>query len=101
MDKMPGTFSDFAQLDERAAEKFIGELCNLTEDFCLMELKGFLQKCADDPRPASEARKAISVFRYGQADNLWEQVNIDTITVIGSRSGWNVMDEPNTLTLTT
>lgn len=80
MEKMPGTFSDYSRLDERGIEKFIGELCNLTEDFCCMELKGFLQKCADNPRPVSEARKAISTFRYGQADNLWEQVDMDVIS---------------------
>lgn len=80
MEKAPGTFSDYSELDDRGSEKFIGELCNLTDDFCFMELKGFLQKCADDPRPTSEARRAISTFRYGQTDNLWEQVSIDAIS---------------------
>lgn len=80
MEKMPGTFSDYSQLDDDGVEKLMGELCNLTEGFCCMELKGFLQKCADDPRPASEARRAISTFRYGQADNMWERVDRDAIS---------------------
>ena len=80
LQKNPSTFSDYSQLDNSAADKFIGELCNLTDDFCLIELKGFLQKCADGPQPTSEIRKAISSFRYGQADNLWDQVNIEVIS---------------------
>lgn len=80
MDKAPGTFSDFSALDEKDAEKFIDDLCNITDGFCLMELKGFLQKCADDPKPVAEAQKSVSMFRYGQTDNLWDQIDVETIS---------------------
>lgn len=79
MDKAPGTFSDFSTLDKKDAEKFIDDLCNITDGFCLMELKGFLQKCADEPKSVAEAQKAVSMFRYGQTDNLWEQIDVNTI----------------------
>ena len=74
------TFCNLRDLPEREQERFIGDVCNLTEGFCCAELKGFLDLCLRGEGTRTDGlKKAIDSFRYGLVESYWDQIDLESI----------------------
>ena len=73
-------FCNLCDLPEHEQERFISDVCNLTEGFCCAEVKGFLDLCLrGGGTRTDELNKAVDAFRYGLVESYWDRIDLDAI----------------------
>lgn len=77
--KAPNALKGYAALPPERQGKLTAEIANLTHGFSSTELNGFLRKCEECGVEVDGVRQALSRFKYGRVDNMWERVEAKDI----------------------
>lgn len=72
-------FYDWNAIENSEREKIIKQLVGITDGFTCLELDGVLALCGTQKLRLREAYSAINAYRYGQKEDLWEELTGETL----------------------
>ncbi len=78
-------YGDTKEEFEEGKHKLIDELTLLTDDMTIIDMEGVIELCKNKKLDAASIKKTIKLFKYGEMESQWDNIDFSRIHLIRER----------------